>query len=450
MDFMKLGEAIVKKARKWGADEAEAFLERTRNFDVTVRKGEIETLQKSVSQGVGLRVFVNKQRGFSYTSDLSEKSLDETVRRTIDLARVCEPKPWQGLPDFALESVSNLDLHDPALGAVPDEKKIAIARECEKTALALDPRLTNSEGGNFSDSEREVGLVSSRGIARAYRHTRCSFSVYVIAGEGDAMQGGGWGSSRRFFSELEPVELVAKTAAQRAVEMLGARPVATQVVPVVFDRYYAAPNFWMGLLFSLNGDAVFRKTTFMTEQLGRAVASALVTLADDPTIPRFVSSTPCDGEGRVTRRNVIVDKGVLKMFIYDSQTARKAGVTVPTMASRGDYRSLPYASFSNVIVENGDAPPAALLQGIREGLYVKGLRSTGTDGTTGSFSTGASGFWIKDGALAFPVDGVTLGGSALEILKNIDRVANDRDMRGRVNSPSFRVSAVTVGGKQAG
>jgi len=449
MDFKKLGESVVTKARKLGAHEAEVFLERTRNFDVTVRKGEIETLQKSVSQGMGLRVFVNRQLGFSYTSDLSEKSLDDTVRKTIELARVCEPKPWQGLPDLAPGPLPDLDLHDPELAAVPDDRKIAIARDCEKTALALDPRLSNSEGGYFSDSEREVNLISSRGIARACRQTRCSFGVYVIAGEGDNMQGGGWSSSRRFFKELEPIELVAKTAVQRAVEMLGARPVETKVVPVVFDRYYAAPNFWMGLLFSLNGDAAFRKTTFMTEQLGKDIASTLITLADDPTIPRFVSSIPFDGEGRVTRRNVIVDKGVLKMFIYDAQTARKAGVAVPTMAGRGDYRSLPYASINSIVVENGASAPSDLLRDIPEGLYVKGMRGMGTDSTTGSFSTGASGFWIKDGSLAYPVDGVTLGGSALEILKGIDRVANDRDLRGRVNSPSFRVSAVTVGGKKA-
>jgi PmbA protein len=449
MDLKKLGESVVTKARKLGAHEAEAFMEWSRNFDVTVRKGEIETLQKSVSQGMGLRVFVNRQLGFSYTSDLSEKSLDDTVRKTIELARVCEPKPWQGLPDLAPGPLPDLDLHDPELAAVPDDRKIAIARDCEKTALALDPRLSNSEGGYFSDSEREVNLISSRGIARACRQTRCSFGVYVIAGEGDNMQGGGWSSSRRFFKELEPIELVAKTAVQRAVEMLGARPVETKVVPVVFDRYYAAPNFWMGLLFSLNGDAAFRKTTFMTEQLGKDIASTLITLADDPTIPRFVSSIPFDGEGRVTRRNVIVDKGVLKMFIYDAQTARKAGVAVPTMAGRGDYRSLPYASFNSIVVENGASAPSDLLRDIPEGLYVKGMRGMGTDSTTGSFSTGASGFWIKDGSLAYPVDGVTLGGSALEILKGIDRVANDRDLRGRVNSPSFRVSAVTVGGKKA-
>jgi PmbA protein len=449
MDFKKIGESIIKSAQKWGAHESEVFLERTRNFDVSVRKGEIETLQKSVSQGLGLRVFVNRQLGFSYTSDLSEQSLEDTVRKTIDLARVCESKPWQGLPGLVPGPLPDLDLFDPALAAVGDEKKITIARECEKTALALDPRLSNSEGGYFGDSEREVCLVSSQGLVHAYTQTSCAFGVYVIAGEGDNMQSGGWSSSKRFFAELEPIELVAKTAVQRAVEMLGAKPVDTRVVPVVFDRYGAASAFLIGNHSALYGDAVFRKTTFMTGQLGQTITSPLVTLDDDPTIPRFVSSIPCDGEGVITQRNRIVDKGVLKMFLYDSQTARKAGVAVPTMTNRRGFRSLPNAGILNVVVQNGETTPAALIQDIKEGLYVKGMRSSGTDATTGSFSAGASGFWIRDGALAFPVDGVTLGGSTLEILKNIDRVANDRDMRGRINSPSFRVSALTVGGKKA-
>ncbi|MEI8191685.1 MAG: TldD/PmbA family protein, partial [candidate division NC10 bacterium] len=359
MDFKKIGESVIKNAKKWGAHESEVFLERTKNFDVSVRKGEIETLQKSVSQGLGLRVFVNRQLGFSYTSDLSEQSLEDTVRKTIDLARVCEPKPWQGLPDRAPGPLPDLDLFDPELAAVADEKKIAIARECEKTAMSLDAHLTNSEGGYFSDSEREVCLVSSQGLAHAYTQTTCAFGVYVIAGEGDNMQSGGWSSSKRFFGELEPIELIAKTAAQRAIEMLGAKPVDTQVVPVIFDRYYAAPSFWMGILSALNGDAVFRKTTFMTDQQDKAIASALITLADDPTIPRFVSSTPSDGEGRITRKNMIVDKGVLKMFLYDSQTARKAGVVVPTLTNRRGFRSLPNAGILNVVVQNGETTPAA-------------------------------------------------------------------------------------------
>ncbi|MCX6563582.1 MAG: TldD/PmbA family protein [Candidatus Aminicenantes bacterium] len=447
MDFRKLGEEIVAKAVKWGAGEAEACLENVKSFEVNVRKGEIETLKRSVSRGLGLRVFIDKQLGFAYTSDLSPQAVDETIKKAIELAGITEPKPWQGLPDFGPQSPADLDLYDSGLAAVPDDRKIALAREAERIALAEDKRITNSEGGSFSDSERELGLFSSKGISNLMRETRCSFGVYVVAGEGDNMQGGGWESSKRFFKEMDPVEKVAKTAAKRAVDQLGPKPVVTKKVPVIFDRY-AAPSFWMGVGGAFNGDAVFRKATFLTEYLGKTIVSPLITAADDPTIPRFVSSVPFDGEGQTTRRNLIIDKGILKTFLYDSQTARKAGVKANTMASRGGYRSSPSAAFMNVIVENGKDSFESLFKDVKEGLYVRGMRGSGTDAMTGSFSVGCSGFWIVDGAIAHPVDGITLGGSALEILKGIDKVADDLDMRGGVNSPSFRVAEITVGGRK--
>jgi PmbA protein len=173
-----------------------------------------------------------------------------------------------------------------------------------------------------------------------------------------------------------------------------------------------------------------------------------VTIIDDPTIPRFVASVPFDGEGKVTGKNLIVDQGVLKTFFYDSQTARKAKVTVNTMTKREGYKSPPYASFLNIIVAKGQNTFDSLFKDIKDGLYVKGMRGLGTDATTGSFSVGVSGFWISDGAPAFPVDGLTLGGTTLEILKKIDKVADDTDMRGTVSSPSFRISELTVGGKE--
>jgi PmbA protein len=448
MDFKKIGEELIKKAIQQGAQEAEAVIENTKEFQAVVRKGEVETLQKSASRGLGMRVFFNKQLGFSYTSDLTPDSLDETVKKTVELARITEAKPWQGLPDFGPQALPDLDLYDPEIARVPDEKKIAIAKEVERIAMAQDKRITNTDGGSFSHVEREAGLFNSKGVSNLLKETRCSFGAYVIAGEGNNMQGGGWSSAKRFFKELAPVEEVAKTAAQRALEMLGAKPVETKKVPVIFDRY-AAPSFWMGILFALNGDAVFRKTTFMTEMLGKAIAPALITIHDDPTMPRFVGSMPFDGEGNVTRKNTIIDKGILRTFYYDSQTARKAGVKVQTMARRGGYKGGPSAGFLCIMVENGKDDPAALFKDVKEGLLVTGMRGAGTDVTTGAFSVGCSGFWIVDGAKAFPVDGVTLGGTTLDILKAIDKVANDIDMRGGLNSPSFRVAEITVGGKKA-
>jgi len=187
----------------------------------------------------------------------------------------------------------------------------------------------------------------------------------------------------------------------------------------------------------------------MTEMLEKQIASPLITIHDDPTRPRFVGSVPFDGEGNVTRKVTILDKGVLKTFYYDSQTARKAGVKVHTMARRYGYKGGPSADSLCIMVENGKENPPDLFKDVKEGLLVTGMRGAGTDTTTGAFSVGCSGFWLVDGAKAFPVDGVTLGGTTLEILKGIDKVANDLDLRGSMNSPSFRVAEITVGGKKA-
>ncbi|HUU37430.1 MAG TPA: TldD/PmbA family protein [Candidatus Desulfaltia sp.] len=447
MDFQSLAENIVKKALKSGADEAEAYLTSGREFGLTVRNGDVETVKQATSKGMGLTVFKDKKLGFSYTSDFSDEGLGAFVQRAIQLSLVADPKPWNGLPDFEKGKPKELDLFDPSIAEIPNEKKIDIARQTEKIALSYDKRITKSDGGTFGDSETDVIIVNSKGISYASKSSQINFGVGVIAGEGSNMQPGYWSSPKRHAKDLDTVENVGKTAGKRAVDKLGPKPVETQKVPVVFD-WDAAPAFWFGIFWAINGDSVFKKTTFLTEYLGKPIASELITLVDDPTIPRHVSSLAFDGEGNITRENILIEKGILKMFIYDSITARKAGVKVNTMAQRYSYKSRPSANFLNLIVRNGKMDREKLIAGIKNGLYVTILRGIGTDPTTGTYSCGASGFWIKGGEIAFPVDKITLGGNTLEMLKNIEAVANDLELRWGLNSPSFKISEVTVGGKR--
>ena len=448
MSYKDIAEKVVKEALTLGVDEAEAFMENNREFELEVRNGDVETVKQSATKGIGLTVYKDKKLGFSYTSDLSAESLGEFTKRTIQLAEVADPKPWNGLPDYVEEEKQKeLDLWDPSIFEVKDETKIATAKKVEKIALAYDKRITKSYGASFSDGESETVIVNSKGISRSRKTTSVGFGVSVIAGEGNNMQSSGWSSYKRHFKDLEDIESVAKKAGKRTVEKLGAKPVTTTKVPVVFD-HYASSAFWYGLLFAMNGDSVFKKTTFLTEYLGEPVASKLITITDNPTIPRHIGSTPFDGEGKITKENVLVANGVLKMFIYDSITARKAGVTVNTITQRRGYKSFAYGNFLNIVVKNGNISREKIIEGIEDGFYVTGLRGIGTDIPTGNYSVGASGFWIKNGEIAFPVDGVTLGGNTAEILKNIELVADDLDMRGSLNSPSFKVSELAIGGKQ--
>jgi PmbA protein len=448
MSYKDIAEKVVKNALTLGVDEAEAYLESNREFELEVRNGDVETVKQSAIKGIGLTVYKDKKLGFSYTSDLSSDSLKEFTKRTIQLAEVADPKPWNGLPDYGQEKKQkDLDLWDPSVFEIANETKIVTAKKVEKIALAYDKKITKSYGASFSDGESETIIANSKGISRSFKTTSVGFGASVIAGEGNNMQSGGWSSYKRHFKDLEDIEAVAKKAGKRAVEKLGAKPVATAKVPVVFD-HYASGSFWYGLLFAMNGDSVYKKTTFLTDYLDTPVASKLITITDNPTIPRHTGSVPFDGEGKITTENTLVANGILKMFIYDSITARKAGVTTNTITRRGGYKSSPYGNFLNIVVKNGSISREKIIEGIEEGFYVTGLRGLGTDIPTGNYSVGASGFWIKNGETAFPVDGVTLGGNTAEILKNIELVADDLDMRGSLNSPSFKVSELAVGGKK--
>jgi PmbA protein len=455
MDFQSLAEEIVKKSLKSGADDAEAYLTNGREFTITVRHGDVETVKQATSKGLGLTICKDKKLGFSYTSDFSEDGLEAFIKKTVQISLVSDPKPWNGLPDFEKGQLKELDLFDPSIAEIPNEKKIDIARQTEKIALSCDRRVTKTDGSSFSDSETEVIIANSRGISYASKSSQVHFWIGVIAGEGSDMHSAYWGCAKRHAKDLDTVEDVAKTAAKRAVEKLGPKPVETQKAPVVFEGggasgldSHAAPAFWAGISWAMNGDSVFKKTTFLAEHLGKPIASELITVVDNPTIPRHISSLAFDGEGNITRENILIDKGILKMFIYDSLTARKAGVKVNTMAQRYSYKNRPVARFLNLIVKNGDMERGKLIAGIKSGLLVTGLRGTGTNPITGTYSCGASGFWIRDGEIAFPVDGITLGGNILEMLKNIEAVANDLEVRGYLSSPSFKISEVTVGGKR--
>ncbi len=446
MDSKLLAEKIIKQALKAGADEAEVYIENNRDFYLSVLNGNVEHINQSTSKGLGLTVFKDKKLGFVYTSDFSPDFIAALPQKTVQLCLVADARPWNGLPDFKPGVPANLDLYDPTVSQFPVEKKIKIAAAVEKVALAADKRITKSGGGHFFDNDLEIIAVNSKGISRAAQETSVGFSVSVVAGEGSDMQVGSWGVAKRHFADLDTVENVGQETAKRAYERLGARPVESRRAAVIFD-HYAGGRFWAGVLGAMYGESVYKKTTFLTEYLDKPIAAKSITIIDDPTIPRHIESHSFDGEGKITRKNILIDQGVLKMFIYSTIDARKAGVNVATITSRDGFRSPAFADTLNIIVQNGNVDLKTMISGVKNGFYVTGLRSSGVDRTTGNYSCGASGFWIEDGAIAFPVDGVTLGGNVLDILGNIELLADDLELRGAINSPSFKVTEMTIGGK---
>ncbi len=441
------GQSLLDGARRAGADQADVCLMWTKEFELTVRQGSIEVLKQSVARGAGLRVIHDRRLGFSHTNDLSAESLRRVVEQTMAMARHATRDEHLGLPEFtdpASGGTGDLQLEDPALAALTTERKIEMAQAMEQAALQTDPRVLLVEGASFADETTDVVLLNSRGFWGHARGTASSLSCAVVAQQDGKKQIGHWYSHRRFLLDHETPEHVGATAAERAVRLLGARSVPTGRYPVILDPLMAA-SLLGAVASALNGESVYRKLSFLTERLGREVGSPVLTVYDDGVMPRGLGSRPFDGEGVPTRRKVVIENGILRTFLYDSYTGRKAGVPSTGNAVRG-YDTLPHIGPLNFYLQAGPYPPGEILRSVQQGLYVTSMIGFGVDTVSGQFSRGASGLWIDNGAPAFPVHEVTIAGNLLDMLAAIDMVGSDLELRGQIASPTVRIREMTVSG----
>jgi PmbA protein len=441
----QLAEQLLRQARAAGADAADVILGEGTDFSVTVRKGEVETLEDAGSKALGLRVFVGKRTANSYTSDFSPAALAELVRETVEMARVTGEDPAAGLPDEVVPAEElDLGLFDPSPAALPTAERIDWARRAEAAALQASPEITNSQGGSYSSGEDVLVLGNTAGFLGSYRTSSVSFSVVPVAERDGRMERDYWYAAGRGLSELPSPEEVGRIAAERTLRRLGARQVATAEVPVVFDPETAAEL--LGHVFrALSGYAVFRSATFLKDSLGEVVASPLVTVVDEGRRPRGLGSRPFDGEGLPTRRNVPIEKGVLRHFLCDSYSARKIGAR-PTGSARRGVAGGPTVGSSNLYLEPGPAAPEQILGEVERGLYVTDLIGFGVDLVSGDFSQGAVGHWIEKGRLVHPVSEVTIAGNLRQMLPDIDAVGSDLVFRGSSAAPTLRVKKMTVSG----
>ncbi|MBM3284466.1 MAG: TldD/PmbA family protein [Candidatus Aminicenantes bacterium] len=444
MDYKGFAEQLVKKCLKKGADAAEVYIENGRNLRIQVRNGEIETVQEAASYGAGFRLFVKGRMAFSSSNDLGEKALEDAVGRAIEFARITTPDSANVLPDS--EGITRVEgLYDPGIARVPMEDKIGLAKKVEKLAMQ-DPRITKSGGASYGEGEGEVFLVNSSGLSKRYQASSCGYGVYVVAEKGEQKSSGGESCRRRFYSDLQAAEEIAARAARKACEMLDPRPVKTQKAPVIFDRDVAYALLG-GILGAINGERVLQGASFLGKRMGQTIASELVTLIDDGTREKGLASQPFDGEGVPTQKRAIVERGVLKGFMYNTIVARRAGVQSTGNASRGGFSSLPGIGPHNFFMVAGDASPDDIVKATRSGLLVKEVTGYGINPVNGNFSGGAAGFWIEDGAIAYPVKGLTIAGTADEMLNGIDMVGNDLDLHRPLTAPTFRIKLLQIGGE---
>ncbi|MFW5926400.1 MAG: TldD/PmbA family protein [Myxococcota bacterium] len=448
-ELLALAERVVDMAKKRGADVAEATAGQGSHLSTKVRMREPELVEEAGSRSVGLRVMIGQQVAVSHTSDLSDAGLTRLVEDAVDLARLAEPDPFAGPPEPSLLSTPDqhpdLDLFDAALGDIGAGDALARARAGEEAAFAADARITNSEGATFTRAAGGSALVTSGGFRGTARGSYGSLLVRPVAeDEGGKKRSGHHWTAKRHVADLENPSQVGEEAARRTVRKLGARQVPTQQAPVVFDP--EAGRSILGLLSGcIMGSAIWRRSSYLLDRLSSPVASELVTIVDDPLIPRGPGSRPFDGEGLPSRRNVVVEQGTLRTYLTDTYSARKLGTQSTGSASRGGSGGVG-ASTSNFVLQPGTTSAEELLRSTPAGLYVTDMMGFGFNPVTGDFSRGASGFWIENGELTFPVNEVTISLNLDELLKAIDVVADDLDLRTSIASPTFRVASMTIAG----
>lgn len=447
-DLLEVCRRVVARARKAGATQAEAYAERTREASVRVRDGEIEDLVEATGKGLGLRVIREGRLGFAYTSDFSEDSLAEFVRRALALAKVSERHPANRLPDGRALERRNPELHglfDPEVESLTAEWKIEASRVMEKAARGEDRRIAGFESVGAGDYVAEVAIASSEGLEDRFRGTYVFLYAMPVARSDDGqMQTSYWVDYKRRLRDLDTPEEVGRIAARRAARLLGARKVKTQRVPVVMEPPIAA-SFVAGLSGAVNGDQVHKKASFLGDRLGERIASDAIHIVDDGLLAGGLATAPFDGEGVATRRTPIVEGGVLRCFLYDTFTARKARTRTTGNAHRG-YSTLPSIGTSNLHLQAGTFPAGEMLKGIRSGLYVTSMLGRGANTVTGDYSRGANGLWIRDGELGEAVQEVTVSGNLLDMLQAIDAVGDDLDFRGSVGAPTIRFAELMVSG----
>lgn len=444
---------VAEQTIAQGADAVEVFLQQGSELSVKVRMGLPELVHQAGSTGLGLRVFWQNRTAVTHTSDLSEIGLRTSIGDSIELCKLSEPDPLYILPELPKNThplLANVETWDSSALATSVEEVLALAHQAEAAALAYDKRIDKSDGATYGFVWGGSTLVSadSQGIrfAGSSRGTYQSLSVEPICEDADGKKrNGSYWSAHRFRNQLLSPEEIGGLAAKRTLATLGASPLPTQVLPVVFDP--EAGRSILRLLASvLSGNAIYRQSSYLYGKEGTQIASPQVTLIDDPLLPQGPASRPFDGEGLLSRKNVLIENGILNSYLLDTYSARKLQRASNGCAGRS-VGGLPHPAASNLILQPGTFSTNELLQGISTGLYVTDLMGFGFNPTTGDFSRGASGFLIENGVLSKPVSEVTLSANFNDLLQNIDAIGNQLDTRSATMSPAFRVTHMTLAGR---
>ncbi|MCU7375314.1 metalloprotease PmbA [Paucibacter sp. O1-1] len=440
--FRELVDEVLAEAKRLGASDAGAEVSEGCGLSVSVRKGELENVERNRDKSLGISVYVGQRRGNASTSDFSAKALQDTVRAAFDIARFTAEDPVAGLPDeqdLSLDATARpeLDLFHP--WAIDAEGAAALAMRCEAAALSTDKRITNSEGAAVSAQQSHFFSGNSRGFRGGYASSRHSLSVAPIAGRGAGMQRDSWYSSMRDAAELAAPEAVGRYAAERALSRLKSRKVKTAEVPVLFESTVAA-GLLGALVQATSGGALYRKASFLLDSLGKPVLAEHLDVNEDPHELKGKGSSPFDDEGVITRPRQVVEAGVLQGYFLSTYSARKLGLR--TTGHAGGSHNLRLTS-------RWTAPGddlRTMLRRMGRGLFVTELMGQGVNYVTGDYSRGASGYWVENGEIAYPVHEVTIAGHLPEMFRQIVGVGTDAYTVGSKTIGSVLIARMKLAG----
>ncbi|MBI2296113.1 MAG: metalloprotease PmbA [Betaproteobacteria bacterium] len=431
----QIARDVLAYAAQGGAGAAETEVSEGFGQAVTVRRGEVETIEYNRDKGIGVTVYLGKQRGHASTTDFSTQAIRDTVDAALSIARFTATDECAGLAeeDMLARDVPDLDLWHP--WGLPVERAIALATACETAGLAVDARLTNSEGATVSTQESRFIYGNTLGFLAGYPGSRHGVSCALVAGKNDEMQRDDWYETSRDAAELPPAESVGRRAGERAAQRLGARKIATAQVPVLFESPVAS-SLLGHFVSAVSGGNLYRKSSFLLDSAGQQVFSPRVGISEQPHVPKGLASSAFDEEGVATRPREVVRDGVVLGYFLSSYSARKLGLK-STGNAGGNH---------NLVLQDTGTDFAGLLKAMGTGLLVTELLGHGVNAVTGDYSRGAAGYWVEGGAIAYPVQEVTIAGNLKDMFRAIVAAGNDVIRRGSRQCGSILIERMTVAG----
>jgi len=435
-ELTRIIDSVLSQAKEMGASSAEADIGVGSGLSANVRKGEIDKLEYERDKGLSITVFIDGQKGNSSTSDFSDAAVKQSVKAAIGIARYASRDEFAGLvePELMATEFPDLDLYHP--WDISPEAAIDLAIECEQSAFDADKRISNSDGSVVSTYSGLNLYGNTNNFIHGWNWSSHTIDCTVIAEDSSGMQRDGWYSKARDYNNLQSVKEISQEAARRTVSRLGSRKLTTRQAPVIFEAPVASGLF-SAFITAISGGSLYRRASFLLDKKGEQIFADHINIRERPFIKKALGSAPFDNDGVATREHDIIKDGILKEYVLSGYSARKLGLQ--TTGNAGGVH--------NLVVESGKDSLDDLMKKMGTGLLITDMIGFGVNQITGDYSRGASGFWVENGELAYPVEEITVAGNLVDMYKNIISIANDIDPRGNVLTGSVFMDTMTIAGE---